>query len=378
MSFRVYLGDTSSDLLDLRPLLIDQIQHAGMAVVALEDGERRSSDLLAAARARMQSADFFITLVTFKRAWEPAEMGGRSLAEIEFDLAHELAKPAAVLLPKPSGPLAASLRQRAMMLDDASDRHAQRAFRLKIKQSGPLYFADEADLSAQLMRVLKHWAASKALPSETQASPVNGDVETLAERVAERTVARLQEIQFHDHQTMARRAVEYTNALRLQPGELVFGRPSTSSQFRSDVFVIMPFSSDFHAVYHQAIRTLADELNLNILRGDDFSSSRGSIISEVWAAINACRLVIADITGGNDNVYYELGMAHTLNKPSILITQPISPDAVPFDIRHLRYIQYENTPPGIDRLRSDLGAAVSRLLTDLSEGWGRDHEEDML
>jgi hypothetical protein len=81
--------------------------------------------------------------------------------------------------------------------------------------------------------------------------------------------------------------------------------------------------------------------------------------------------VIAEITGGNDNVFYELGIAHTLNKPAILITQATKPDNVPFDIRHLRYIQYKNTTAGGAKLHDDLKASITRLLSDLHEGWGK-------
>jgi hypothetical protein len=115
------------------------------------------------------------------------------------------------------------------------------------------------------------------------------------------------------------------------------------------------------------IRPLAAELKLTVLRGDELSSSRGSIMEEVWAALNACRFVIAEITGGNDNVFYELGIAHTLNKPAILITQSAALDGIPFDIRHLRHLRYENSKAGNTRLRMDLQAMVTRLLAELDE-----------
>jgi hypothetical protein len=91
----------------------------------------------------------------------------------------------------------------------------------------------------------------------------------------------------------------------------------------------------------------------------------------VWAALNACRFVIAEISGGNDNVFYELGIAHTLNKPAILITRTTQPEEVPFDIRHLRYIQYKNTAAGGAKLREELQTAITRLLADLEEGWAQ-------
>ena len=72
-----------------------------------------------------------------------------------------------------------------------------------------------------------------------------------------------------------------------------------------------------------------------------------------------------------NRIHDELGIAHTLNKPAILITQATKPENVPFDIRHLRYIQYDNTVAGGAKLRDDLKTNITRLLSDLYEGWGK-------
>ena len=135
--------------------------------------------------------------------------------------------------------------------------------------------------------------------------------------------------------------------------------------------MIMPFAQAFSGIYTDVIRPLVKDLGLIITRGDEFNSVNGSIVEEVWSALNNCQFVIAEITGGNDNVFYELGIAHTLNKPAILITQATKPENVPFDIRHLRYIQYENTVSGGAKLRDDLKVNITRLLSDLHEGWGK-------
>ncbi|MBN8621448.1 MAG: hypothetical protein J0L63_21225, partial [Anaerolineae bacterium] len=113
------------------------------------------------------------------------------------------------------------------------------------------------------------------------------------------------------------------------------------------------------------------EMNLKITRGDEFTSPNGVIMGEVWSALNNCKFVIAEITGGNDNVFYELGIAHTLNKPAILMTQAAKTEDIPFDVRHLRYIRYENTVGGGVKLRDDLKTAITRLLADLEESWGK-------
>jgi hypothetical protein len=110
---------------------------------------------------------------------------------------------------------------------------------------------------------------------------------------------------------------------------------------------------------------VVSELNLTIKRGDDFASLSGSIINEIWAALNACHLVIVETTEVNANVYYELGIAHTLGKPAILLTQEKEVQKLPFDIRHLRFIVYENTIPGGEKLEADLKKAIIWIMNDL-------------
>jgi hypothetical protein len=147
----------------------------------------------------------------------------------------------------------------------------------------------------------------------------------------------------------------------------IFGPPAQDSQFQADLFMIMPFRPQFDAIYQNIIRRVVDDLNLTIRRGDDFASVTGIIINEVWAAINACRVVVVETTEVNANVYYELGIAHTLGKPAVLLTQEKDVQKLPFDIRHLRFIVYENTIPGGEKLATDLKKALVWIMNDLQK-----------
>ncbi|MEM9216867.1 MAG: hypothetical protein AAGD25_21270 [Cyanobacteria bacterium P01_F01_bin.150] len=115
--------------------------------------------------------------------------------------------------------------------------------------------------------------------------------------------------------------------------------------------MIMPFRNSLEPIYTDHILKVVDELGLSCERGDDFFSSQ-SIIDEIWAAIFFSKICIADCTGRNPNVFYELGMAHTVGKSVILITQSI--EDIPFDIRHRRSIIYEYTPRGMEKFEKSL------------------------
>jgi len=148
----------------------------------------------------------------------------------------------------------------------------------------------------------------------------------------------------------------------------IFGQPNQNVQFQSDIFMIMPFRDEYNSIYKNVIVPSVNSLNLTIKRGDEFSSVNGQIMSEVWAAINACRLVIVETSVENANVYYELGIAHTLGKPAILITQGKEIEDFPFDIRHLRFIVYENTIAGGEKLEADLKQSIIWIINDLEDG----------
>jgi hypothetical protein len=167
--------------------------------------------------------------------------------------------------------------------------------------------------------------------------------------------------------------VSLTELAKLSPTSIVvkpyFGRPNEQKE-PIDLFVLMPFEPALKPVYEDHIVNVVQNLGLTVARGDNFFTVH-SIISDIWAAIYTARAIIADCTGRNPNVFYEIGLAHVLGKPVILITQ--SSDDVPFDIRHLRYIQYEYTPRGMrifeeklaDTLKTELGLEVAREFIEI-------------
>lgn len=133
-----------------------------------------------------------------------------------------------------------------------------------------------------------------------------------------------------------------------------------SSRFRSDILVLMPFHPDLRPLYDDHIKSVADKLGMSTARADDFFTA-GNIVEEIWTAIISAKVIIADCTGRNPNVFYEIGLAHAIGKPVILITR--DQEDVPFDLRHRRYIRYEFTPRGM----RDFEATLKRTIMTLQE-----------
>lgn len=124
------------------------------------------------------------------------------------------------------------------------------------------------------------------------------------------------------------------------------------------ISVMMPFGAEFKPVY-EALTSATEELSLRCVRADDFWE-HPQIMQDIVTLIVRARIVICDCSGKNPNVFYETGIAHTLGKEVIIITQ--SANDLPFDLRHLRYIAYLNNKEGRKELTAQVLARVRKIL----------------
>lgn len=104
-------------------------------------------------------------------------------------------------------------------------------------------------------------------------------------------------------------------------------------------FVVMPFRAELNFFYLYLRRHLEDRHGLRVERGDHRILTV-PILDKIRQQIAEAKVIVADITGRNPNVFYELGLAHALEKPVVLITQDKAED-IPTDIRHLEFIRYD-------------------------------------
>ena len=126
-------------------------------------------------------------------------------------------------------------------------------------------------------------------------------------------------------------------------------------------FVLMPFRPDLDELYKKTIQPTIKGLGMECKRADEIYRV-GSIIDQIWYYIQVAGIIIADITNLNPNVLYELGLAHASNKKVILINQSI--EGIPFDIGSLRYIKYDNTHRGVQKLRHSLIETLKPFLNE--------------
>ncbi len=139
----------------------------------------------------------------------------------------------------------------------------------------------------------------------------------------------------------------------------VFG--AGSFQVKKDLcLILMPFNvPSLEAVYQDLISPAIERAGLKVIRADNIYSN-SSIMEDIWKCINQARIIVADLTDRNPNVFYEVGISHTLGKEVIMLVQDMND--VPFDLRHLRAIVYEYTPRGCRELEKTIELTVKEIL----------------
>lgn len=108
-------------------------------------------------------------------------------------------------------------------------------------------------------------------------------------------------------------------------------------------FVVMPFGAPIGSYYQNIYEPAIQKAGLRAVRADADIFGTGKIMDQIWSGINAAKVLIAELTSRNPNVFYELGLAHALQKPVVLISS--NEADVPFDLKHIRVIYYDVTDP---------------------------------
>lgn len=131
------------------------------------------------------------------------------------------------------------------------------------------------------------------------------------------------------------------------------------------VFVIMPFSEPYDTVYREVIEPVARDEGFRVVRVDEIHGP-GLILEDIQQEISRSHAVIAEVSSHNPNVFYELGYAHALGKPAVLLVRRQEDKPMPFDIHAFRAIFYDDSIGGKRvverRLREHLRAILRGTL----------------
>lgn len=133
-----------------------------------------------------------------------------------------------------------------------------------------------------------------------------------------------------------------------------------AAENRDSCFTIMPFGGWFDKYYEDVFSSAITDAGLLPRRADDVYRP-GTIVNDIWQFTKEAKVILADLTGKNPNVLYELGLAHALAKPVIIVSESL--DDIPFDLRALRIVEYDKKAPNWgDILKRKITRSIKEVL----------------
>ncbi|MCT3570455.1 hypothetical protein [Levilactobacillus brevis] len=133
------------------------------------------------------------------------------------------------------------------------------------------------------------------------------------------------------------------------------------------VFCALPFTKGRLEIFDEVIKPkLESDFGMTVVRSGNMFKPNMDIMENIWTYINQAKIVIVDISDKNPNVYYELGMCHTLGKETIIICDEESYEndydkKLPFDIGRMNTIFYHNTGAGPTKMVEDIERMVKAV-----------------
>ena len=112
---------------------------------------------------------------------------------------------------------------------------------------------------------------------------------------------------------------------------------------RSTCFVVQPFAEPYGGYFSLIYEPAIEGAGLQAMRADAEIFGTGKIMDQIFAGIREATVLVAELTTRNPNVLYELGLAHALQKPVVLVSN--NEGDVPFDLSHIRVIYYDTSDP---------------------------------
>ncbi len=187
------------------------------------------------------------------------------------------------------------------------------------------------------------------------------DADTVIEALSRLTGVRTEEIRNRDTTSVPQAAGAASKGLpdfeRLQCESILHGQQVKITPGFG--FVLMPHKQEFRDIFDAVISPAMAANGVEAKIADDISEP-GSILNQVWTCIRTAEVIVADVSGCNENVIYELGLCFGLHRLPIILAR--DPKELPFNLRALRYITYENNASGGNDLKERLTAAIREFL----------------
>jgi hypothetical protein len=348
---RVFVSSTYSDLRGYREAVASALRRLTLIPVRLEDFGPPDRPPLAAALHAIDSSDIVVVLVAWRLGYIPPETD-KSLVELEYERALKDGKPTLCFLldedqPWPPSQIDSDYSGVTKFRDRLRARHLVSTF------TTPEDLAAKVAVAvAQYSREVRELLPELPLPA-APAPPEASTTEVLSELKGLRAeVSVLQQLVAEGLRRPASTSIDVGGGSTMSPADFL-GPASPIDPNRC--FVIMPYSQDWSGAVERIILEVCTDVGLEFEIAKNMPSR--FVPHDIWRGITAAGVIVADLSGANPNVTYEVGLADVAGKDVVLIAQQAE---VPFDFQAQRLILYENSLPGSLILREELKDRLQR------------------
>jgi hypothetical protein len=361
-NLRVYISSTFADLRVYRAAVTSVLRRFDFSTITLDEFGATDESPFDVAETALAQADIIIQLIAYRYGYVPLN-GDKSITEWEYDKATSLKKPIFVFLLDEDNP---------WPVDQIELNNFDRlkAFKNRIKQERVVsFFTTPEDLAAKVAVAVSQYSRRvEGIPTEPPPTVITEEpvkislVNVMEELKAVRTeISILQQVMADTSHLAKERSTTNYEGAEIRPADFL-GVPAVSIK-QEKCFVIMPYSERWSSAVERIILEVCSEVDF------EFSIAKNMegrfIPNDIWRGITGAGVIIADLSGANPNVTYEIGLADVLGKDVIIICQSRE---VPFDFLGQRMIIYEDSLSGTLTLREELTTRLRRIKADFEQG----------
>jgi hypothetical protein len=351
---KVYLSSTFADLGEYRETVTHVLQRLGFDYISLDDFGTFNSAILESSYKAIATSDIFVLLLAHRYGYIPLHET-KSILELEYEQATRLKKPVLVFVISDEAPWPID------KIDLDRGREALLAFKaLLLARHLVAFFRSPDELAQQIAIAISQYSRNiQGIPIE----PLPTIEANLPEFFTIGDVMRAVK-DIHIELSVLRGLIadtaqnmRQTNTDVERPGNrtAAFLGPGAVSTNPGRCFVIMPYSERWSADVEKIILEVCNEVGLEFTIA---KSMEGRFVPhDIWNGITGAGVIVADLSGANPNVTYEVGLADVLGREVIMICQGVK---VPFDFLGQRLVQYEDSLTGARLLREELTTRLRR------------------
>ncbi len=358
----MYLSSTFADLREYRETVTETLLRLGFEYVRLDDFGAFDSATVESAYKAIATSDIFVLLLAHRYGYIPPRET-KSILELEYEQAIQLQKPVLAFVLKDEAPWPVD------QIDlDQGPRDALRAFKDRLLSRHVVgFFASPNELAHQIAIATSQYSRKiESIPIEapSPAAPAS-EAFTVAD-----VMKAVRDIHI-DLSVLRGLIADAAQGMR-QPDSHVARSATRAAEFLGPgavstnpirCFVIMPYSERWSDDVEKIILEVCGEVGLEFTIA---KSMEGRFVPhDIWNGITGAGVIVADLSGANPNVTYEVGLADVLGREVIMICQGTK---VPFDFLGQRLVQYEDSLTGARLLREELTTRLRRHKDKIAAG----------